>query len=164
MITQSQLKELIHYCPDTGVFTRISSPYKAKLGVIKTCSNGNGYFQITLLGKAYLAHRLAWLYMHGKFPEEQLDHINGNKIYNRLLNLREATHAENMQNVGAQRNNKSGFKGVSYYKRYSKWRARIRADGKLTHLGHYNTPELASQAYEAAAKTIHGVFYYKAEN
>ena len=161
MLTQSQLKEHIHYCPDTGAFTRISSPRKWRIGIIKNCANdGIGYFTINLLGKRYKAHRLAWLYIHGSFPVSDTDHINGNRIDNRLCNLREASRTENQQNRGEQINNTSGFKGVSFHKQTGKWRAQISIAGKVKHLGRYLTPESASEAYHAAAKTIHAEFYY----
>ena len=163
MITQSELKELIHYNPDTGVFTRISSPRKHNIGIIKTCaSSGTGYFLIGLFGKLYYAHRLAWLYVHGVWPKEQIDHINRDKIDNRLVNLREASSAQNRNNIGIRSSNKSGFKGVSYDKRAGAWRALIGIDGKQKHLGYYPAQESASAAYESAAKTIHAEFYYRA--
>ena len=162
ILTQSHLKELIHYCQDAGTFTRIKSPYKAKIGVIKTIANSSaGYFQIMLNGKPYKAHRLAWLYIHGNFPENDTDHINGIRTDNRLVNIREATHAENMQNVGLTCANTSGYKGVSYHKSRGKWYVRISIDGKQKNLGYFNTPESASQAYEESAKIHHAEFYYR---
>ena len=163
MLTQLELKELLHYCPETGIFTRISSPRKRRIGVIKTCSNnGDGYFQIFLLGNMYLAHRLAWLYTNGSWPKAQIDHINMDRIDNRLSNLREATYVENQRNRGVRRDNMSGFKGVSFHKPMEKWRAQICINSKPKYLGFFTSPELASEAYEAAAKVIHGEFYYLA--
>ena len=162
IITQAQLKEYIHYSPLTGVFTRISSPYEAKLGVINSCANhSNGYFQIGISGKLYKAHRLAWMYMHGEWPKDQIDHINRDKIDNRIDNLREASSAQNNQNVGLRSDNASGIKGVTYYKITGKWVAKINISGKLKHIGYFKTLEEASQAYESYAKQHHGEFYYK---
>ena len=130
MLTQSQLKDFIHYDADTGIFTRINS----QNGIIKTVANsGTGYFSIRLLGKVYKAHRLAWLYIHGEWPKV-LVHINFDKLDNRLVNLQELEHKENM----------SGAKGVSYYKAGEKWRAEI---GEVF-LGYFDTPAEASQAYD----------------
>ena len=161
MLTQSQLKELIHYAPDTGIFTRIKSPHKHSIGIVKPTLTPYGYIVIGLLGKIYLAHRLAWLYTNGEFPKEFIDHINMNKVDNRLCNLREASDIENKQNRGAQLNNTSGFKGVCFHKQTSKWRANININGKQKHLGLFTNPKSASEAYHAAAKTIHAEFYYR---
>ena len=161
ILTHERLKELLHYDADTGIFTRISSPRQFRIGVIKTTADGiNGYFQIGLLDKLYKSHRLAWFYVHGEWPTNQLDHINRDKIDNRLVNLREATRAENKKNVIAQKNNTSGYKGVSYFKRRRKWVAQICTNGKRTYLGCYTTAAEASRAYESAAKLHHGNFYY----
>ena len=164
ILTQSQLKELIHYDADTGLFTRISSPYKHRIGVINTCANHrDGYFEIGLFGKTYKSHRLAWLYIHGCLPKDDIDHVNRDKLDNRLVNLREASRSQNKQNIGRQRNNTSGFKGVSYHKYNRKWRATIDIDDNRINLGYFSTPESASMAYEEAAKTLHAKFYYKNE-
>ena len=161
ILTHELLKLIIHYSPDTGVFTRISSRYKPSIGVISSTANSNGYFVIGILGKLYPAHRIAWCLVHGYWPSKMLDHINHDKIDNRLVNLREATSAQNQKNTGAKKNNTSGYKGVSYNKKLGKWGACVRANGKHTHLGVYATPEEASIAYEASAKIHYGEFYYK---
>ena len=97
--------------------------------------------------------------MTGKWPENDIDHINVARGDNRFSNLREATRSENLRNRGAQKNNTSGFKGVSWQKSSRKWDARINIHGKVVHLGYFDDPEDAYQAYCQAAKELHGEFY-----
>lgn len=98
MLTQDRLRELLHYDPDTGVFTNIKPRHRVKVGDIAGSNSGKGYLQIQIDQKRYSAHRLAWLYTYGRFPEEFIDHINGNPSDNRIVNLREVTQRENLQN------------------------------------------------------------------
>ncbi len=88
----------------------------------------------------------------------EVDHRNGNGLDNRRFNLREATHAQNMRNQKLNRNNKSGFKGVSYKRSHRKWRACISMHGKTIELGYHDTPEIAYTAYCAGATKYHGEF------
>ena len=155
-LTQEQLKQLLTYDSETGCFIRISGKRAGKNAVTPT---GAGYFQIRVNGKTYLAHRVAWLYVYGKFPSTDIDHINGIGTDNRIINLRECTSTENKFNVGVRRSNTSGFKGVSWFARDSKWVAHIRINGRSTNLGYFPTAELASNAYQLKAKEVHGVFY-----
>ena len=93
-----------------------------------------------------------------KGDKRQVDHLNGNRLDNRRCNLRICTHAQNMRNKGAHPSNTSGFKGVSYLKRSGKWKAVIYSDKKQKHLGTFETPELAHEAYKRAAIQLHGEF------
>ena len=161
ILTQDLLKELIHYEPLIGIFTRLKSKQIYKIGLIKTTPSKWGYFVIYVLGKQYKAHRLAWLYMTGKWPNNHIDHINRNKIDNRFLNLREADDSNNNKNMGLKKVNTSGYKGVHYYKARSNWMAAIRADGKRKFLGYVKTAKEAGNAYDNYAKANHGEFYYK---
>ena len=160
-LTQSHLKELLHYDPDTGVFTRkVTRSGRAKAGDVAGFTV-HGYRGIMIAKKNYRCHRLAFLYMTGRFPEAQIDHINGNRSDNRWINLRQANNAENMRNRGRQSNNTSGFKGVNKktdHARKNPWRATIHLNGKSKSIGHFKTPEEAYAAYSTAADKIHGDF------
>jgi hypothetical protein len=107
-------------------------------------------------GKRYYAHRLAWLYMTGKFPDQQIDHIDQDGTHNIWRNLREATNTQNAAN-SRRRNNASGFKGV-FWQRSRRWRASIMVNSRRIHLGYFNTPEEAYAVYLAAAQKYFGEF------
>lgn len=122
MLTQERLKELFHYDPETGVFTRLVGGPGSPTGVLKNKPNsGHGYIVISINSKNYLTHRLAWLYVYGRFPLEQIDHINHDRTDNRITNLREVTELENHRNMSKSTNNTSGVVGVTWHKRDSVW-------------------------------------------
>lgn len=146
-LTFERAKELFDYDPDTGVITR-----KSPVGHVAD----DGYRRISADGKPVLAHRLAWLLTHGKFPNALVDHINRVRDDNRIENLREATHSENHQNqVGARKSSRSGVRGVSWCARDGKWKAAIRVKGKEHFLGRFETPEEAAEAYAIARAYKH---------
>lgn len=158
-LTQARLKELLSYNSDTGEFVwRVSHRGPHPAGRRAGSDKGNGYWQIIIGGRNYLAHRLAWLYAHGEFPPDQLDHINGNRSDNRLVNLRPATPAQNTRNAKLWSSSTSGLKGVSYDKRADKWRANITVNYKQKFLGRFSTAEEAHAAYVKAAEAMHGEF------
>lgn len=160
MITCEELRKLLNYNPETGMFTWLV-PTSNRVKVLDTAgSPSNGYIVLRVKGRNYRAHRLVWLYVYGRWPTSLIDHINGVRNDNRLANLREATNAENMVNIGKQRNNTSGFKGVSLHKASGKWSAYCKINYKKHHLGLFNTPEEASAEYQAFAKEHHGKFYH----
>jgi len=156
-ITQKRLQELLSYDPETGLFINLTQrSSRAKKGSTTGCKRQDGYIHIKLDYKLYFAHRLAWLYVHGNFPEKDIDHINEIKGDNRLVNLRLATNQENMHNISSpQINNTSGFLGVSWDKNAQKWRARIIINKKYKHLGYFNTAEEAYEAYLKAKRELH---------
>ena len=159
MITQEQIKELLSYDPDTGIFVWLKSVSKrVRVGSVAGYLHNSGYIKIGLARKLYSAHRLAFLYMVGYFPLEYTDHINRVKDDNRWSNLREATNSQNQCNTGKPITNTSGFKGVRWDNNAKKWRANIRHMNRQIHLGSFTTPEAAHQAYVAAAKKLHGDF------
>ena len=157
MLTQEKLKELLHYDPFTGIFTRkIKQKHTAfKVGATSGCI-ARGYVIIRIYNKTYQAHRLVWLYVYGKNPIELIDHINTIRNDNCLCNLREATRTENAQNqVKAVAGNKSGYLGVSWNKKSSKYIAQITVNGEKKGLGFFADPKIAYQAYLKAKRELH---------
>jgi hypothetical protein len=162
MISQAQLKEVLEYNPDTGLFTRIKSigSSNRKVGNVAGYKKDVGYITIKINRKLYKAHRLAYLYMTGKFPENSIDHINHIKHDNRWINLRDATNSQNHANQVKPKNNTSGYKGVCWNKQDKKWRAKIEYMYKDIHIGYYTTAEEASEAYKKKATELNGEFSY----
>lgn len=147
-----RLRELLCYDPETGIFIRRRGQGAGLPAHLR--SNRNGYGRISLDGHEWLAHRLAWLYVHGAWPSSQLDHINRNKLDNRICNLRLATHDLNQQNhIRARRTNKIGLLGVSLSQ--GKWRAQITVNRKKIFLGRFDDPEQAHSAYLDAKARLH---------
>lgn len=143
------LKEHYTYCKDTGLFFHAKSKLNgASIGDIAG-TKVKGYISISINGKRYKAHKLAWLYEFGRFPDN-IDHINGNKSDNRIENLREVSHADNMRNRKKPVNNKSGTIGVFYRKDTNKWRAVIVIDGVKVSLGSFSKLEDAIEVRKEA--------------
>ena len=150
-ITQAELKRILHYCPETGVFTRkIRTANCVQVGDVAGSVDGNGYLLIQYKGIKYKTHRLAFLYMNGEWPENEVDHINHNKIDNRWNNLRLADRTKNNRNASQRKDNTSGVTGVSWHSRDSKWMASISHQKKLIHLGYFNCSTAAILARKAA--------------
>ena len=138
MLIQSELKRLLHYDPNTGIFTRLVEVGNSiNIGDIAGTILGSGYEGIRVLGKSYLAHRLAWLYTHGEWPKNQIDHVNHNKLDNRIINLREVTQQENTKNQALYKNNKSGVAGVHWCKISKKWVVQVGIRKKRIKLGYF---------------------------
>lgn len=151
-LTQENLKEILDYNPNTGVFYwKVGK----KTGQVCGKPNVRDYVYMHILGKAYSGHRLAWFYMTGKWPKNQIDHINRIKSDNRFQNLRDVTRSQNLMNKTKYSNNKSGFKGVSYRK---PWSVSITYDGVINTLGHFENKEEAARVYDKAAIEHHGQF------
>ncbi len=137
-LTQKKLKELLDYDPETGVFTnRVSRGWSAVKGEVVGCKVGGGYLTVTIKGRFYVLHRLAFLYMEGYLPEHEVDHLNGNPADNSWKNLRHVSHMCNMQNRGVFKTNVSGFPGVSWDAREEKWDVRGSVNRRQQHLGRY---------------------------
>jgi hypothetical protein len=151
-LTQDRLKTLVNYDADTGIFTWRQSRPKCRVGDKVGCFMQTGYIGVRIDNRLYTAHRLVWLYVTGKFPAEQIDHINGNRADNRFANLREATNAENAQNR-CRKDNKSGYTGVR--KENQKWLAEIKVNYKPMRIGLFATPEEARAAYLEAKHKFH---------
>lgn len=155
MLTAAELRELLHYEPSTGTFTwLVDKASTVKAGRVAGGLDGEGYIKIKINYKFYLAHRLAWLYMTGAWPERHIDHINGERPDNRWCNLRPADKIQNGANRRTGKNNTSGIKGVRWCSITDKWQARLRRK----HLGSYATKEEAAAAYAAAAKELFGEY------
>ena len=138
MISQSELKQMLHYCPETGVFTRLLRKQGAAQGSVAGCITVDGYIHIRINEKNYKAHRLAFLYMTGSWPDDQIDHINGRKDDNRFINLRSVSGSINSKNQKKPKNNSSGSVGVYWMKKTSNWMARICINNKLLFLGNFD--------------------------
>lgn len=150
-VSVEQLRSLLAYDAETGVFTwRASSkgcPVRA--GAVAGTAHALGYIAISIGGRKYLAHRLAWLYVNGAWPELDIDHINGNKRDNRIANLRDTTRAINIQN---QR--RAGL-GTTFHKRDRVWIAQIVVAGQKRHLGSFAERDAASACYIKAKRALH---------
>lgn len=120
----------------------------------------HGYIQIMINGRNYTAHRLAWLYEYGEFPEGMIDHVNRDRTDNRIANLRTATGTQNLANARRSSTNTSGFKGVSYCRRTGKYEAYVHINGKKKYLGMYVTAEEAHATYIKNARESYGEFAY----
>lgn len=151
------LLKLLHYDPNTGVFTWLSSNRGHTVGDVAGSPNGKGYLHISIDRKQYPAQILAWFYVTGTWPCGFVDHKNRIVTDNRWDNLREATVKQNSSNRGLSKQNKSGYKGVREEKN-GKFMARITIDGKSTHLGTFATAAKAAEAYDSAALTHFGEF------
>lgn len=152
-LTAQRLREVLDYDPATGVFTWTAwrNYGKAQAGVVAGSTMPVGYVQIRVDYRRYYAHRLAWFYVHGGWPEV-IDHINGNRADNRIANLRSVSQQVNMQNIRVTRN-KLGFPGVTLHHQSGLYNAAIKVNKVKKSLGYYQTPEQAHAAY-AAAKTV----------
>lgn len=156
--TAERIRELLDYDRETGWFRWRNTPRKD--GPPKRAGNltQTGYRRIEIGGCEYREHRLAWLYVYGVWPTQDIDHINGVRDDNRIANLRLATRSQNLGNARRSSANKSGFKGVSSSGR--KWKALIAIPytGRYRYLGTFDTPEQAHAAYVRAARETYGEF------
>ena len=159
-LTAEILRDSLRYDPDTGEFRwkMIDKHSWVKVGDIAgfSCPT-NGYHLIKIGGRSYRAHRLAWLYMTGEWPNDRIDHRNTNKADNRWSNLREATHGQNMIHSAPYKKRLPLPKGV--FKNGNKFGSQIRFEGKKVFLGNHATPELAHQRYIEEAEKLHGEFF-----
>jgi hypothetical protein len=155
-LTAQRLREVFHYEPQTGVFTRLQNSYRntALAGPITGYLRKNGHLAIRVDNKLFFAHQLAWLYMFGDWPSGQIDHIDGNPANNVFSNLRDSDKRLNAENLRkAHKDCASGLLGA--YKHRNKWSSRIMVNGKNVYLGTHETPELAHAAYLVAKRAFH---------
>ena len=157
-LTSERLRQVISFCPATGLMHWSNPPSRGpvKPGQAAGSKAKNGYLTVRIDGTLYLSHRLAYLYVHGEWPAQKIDHINGDKCDNRICNLRLATDRVNAQNLRKpQANNTSGYLGVTFCRWTNRWRAQIETGGKNHKLGRFDTPELAHAAYLQAKRRLH---------
>lgn len=168
-LTQARLQELLSYDQEIGVFywrERSSEDFsdeahckmwnKQHAGKAAGGVNTESYIVIGIGKTQHKAHRLAWLYVHGNFPEGEIDHINGLRGDNRISNLRDVPQRTNAQNIRSARcNNKLGILGVHFDKYRNKFAARLNVGGKVKNVGRFDTPEAAHAAYVKAKREIH---------
>ena len=154
-LTYDRLRDVLNYDAHTGVFTwRTKTSRKVVVGREAGTLKPNGYVSIRIDSRAYYAHRLAWCYVHGDWPDEEIDHTNGTRTDNRIANLRQASRKQNMENR-VQATGKSGYRGVCWLEANQKWRASIVHNRKNIYLGLFSTAEEASAAYHEAAAFFH---------
>ena len=140
MLTQKRLKELLHYDPETGIFTwRAKRSGVIRGNMVAGGVNGAGYIHIKIQGKSHKAHRLAFLYMEGYFPEYHVDHKYGIKDDNRWSEISHVTRACNLQNSKLYSSNSSGFSGVNWNKRSKRWLSWAMLNGQSISLGYHPT-------------------------
>jgi len=156
MITQQRLKELLHYEPDTGIFTWRVNRSNVRAGDIAGFLTLNNRRRISVDGVNYFAYRLAWLYVYGEFPYGILDHVNRDSSYDGIGNLRIATVKQNSRNSTLAKNNTTGYTGV--VRSRDRYAARIKYNYRQIHIGVYDTPEEAFEARKAKSFELFGEF------
>lgn len=155
-LTQAYLRTILHYAPDTGVFTWIVPPHNhARMRGKEAGATRTGYRMIRIDGRRYKAHRLAWLYVYGVMPSAGVDHKDGDPFNNAIGNLREANQAQNGANAKRWAG-KALPKGVR--RNGSGYTARISFEKKLRTIGTFSTPEEAAEAYLQEAVRLYGDF------
>lgn len=157
-LTADRLRELFDYDRETGSFTRRVTAGGQVPGPVMKKPDNLGYICISVDGKSYKAHRLAWLYVHGNWPPSDIDHKDGCRDHNWIANLRPATVSQNKANSRLYSNNTHGFKGIRLHRPNGRWQAKIGVGGKSRSLGYYENKEDAAAAYLSAAREIYGEF------
>lgn len=159
ILDAERLREVLSYDPETGVFRwLVSRPGKASAGTVAGKVGTDGHRSIRFGGFTYQAHRLAWLYVHGVWPSDVIDHKDCQPDNNRIANLREATLSQNAANSRLSARNTSGVKGVNWHRATGKWVASIGQNGRRHHLGLFTSIEEAATARIAAANRVYGEF------
>lgn len=164
-----RVRELVDYNPETGATVWKVRPlrpgnehhdkiWNARFPGTPVGFDNVGYLATSIDGERYLVHRLCWFLYYGSWPSKDIDHINGNKRDNRIVNLRLATDSQNLCNGKLRKDSTSGFKGVSLDSRDGRWQAYLNVNGRRLSLGRYDTPEDAHAVRDAAAKQHHGEF------
>ena len=156
-----RVNEVLSYDPETGTFRwKVMLSCRCPVGKIAGCHAAHGHWRIKIDGRYYFAHRLAWLLIHGEWPDKEIDHINRVRDDNRWGNLRLADHSQNHANCGLRSDNTTGYKGVQFDKQKNKFLALAHKDGKRVHVGFFDDPAEAHAAYCAKSKELHGDFHH----
>ncbi len=156
-LTHCELLRLVNYDPTTGILTRkVRTSNRVKIGDQVGFPGANGYLQANIGGVRAYVHQFVWFYVHGVWPDHDIDHWDTDKLNNRILNLRRTTESQNLANIGAHKDNSSGFKGV--HAKRNKWCAQIMCQGKRSTLGVFDSPQAAHAAYVEAATKLFGEF------
>ncbi len=156
-ITAEKIRENLRYSPIVGVFEWRKPGRRRRVGGLAGGVVSTGYIRIVVDGKPYPAHRLAWLYMTGAWPEVEIDHIDGDRSNNAWNNLREATSTTNGWNKPRGRNNRTGVKGVGKRAEAKPWQAKVQARG-IVWTESFATKEEAEAAVMEKRKELHGEF------
>ena len=148
------LRQLLRYEPETGrLYWKKKTSNRVKIGDEVSTVNAYGYVVVGILSCRVPAHRVAWAIYHGKWPNGEIDHINGNRSDNRISNIRDVQPTQNKQNMQMYKNNKSGCTGIFYNKINKNWRARITVDKKVIEIGSFtNLNDAIAARKEAEAK------------
>jgi hypothetical protein len=157
MLTHAYLRKILHYSVITGDFYYLkSTARRIKIGDIAGSLENTGYKRVKINSEKHQSHRLAWFWVTGEWPEKEVDHKNGITDANQWLNLREATHSQNMCNRSINLNSTSGYKGVSWDNASQKWHARIGLNKKRKSLGYFDNIDDAYAERQKAEKALHG--------
>lgn len=151
-LTAERIRELLDYDPQTGVFTWRGT------GKIAGTKQPRGYVVVGIERKKHYAHRLAWAHVTGRWPDQQIDHINLDRSDNRFANLRPADHSQNGANQRRRKRTTAGLKGVYYHQKNDRWVAQLVVRGEHHYLGSYECPAAASLAYQVAADSHFGEY------
>lgn len=159
MIAHDRLKSVLTYEAGTGEFRwRVKMGSRARQGARAGTVKADGYRIIFIERKRYSAHRLAWFYVHGRWPLRYLDHANGERDDNRIANLREATKSQNAANSRAKVPGSVGLRGVSRVSGAATFQSRVSFEGQEHYLGTFRSPQAAHAAYRETSKRLHGEF------
>lgn len=171
LLTFDEVNHLVNYNPETGAITwkerdenefpdlKLRRAWNAKYaGKEAGCVSSSGYMHLRIKGTLYYSHRVAWLISKGVWPSEYIDHINHEKIDNRISNLREASALQSVLNRRRSSSNKSGVKGVSWVEKCSAWQAKITKNRKTIYIEYFNSIEEAEKSISAKRNELHGLF------
>jgi hypothetical protein len=157
-LTRARLRELLRYNPKTGEFRWRKPPCRGRHDLSAGYASQQGYRFIQIDGRSYREHQLAWFYMTGRWGRPTIDHRDRDVTNNRWSNLRRATRSQNNANRRRPRHNTTGYKGIYLGRRPGQWYAHIGRNGRMIHLGRFDTPQAAHEAYLATARKLFGEF------